>query len=164
MEPAKPGTDYGIIDTIMRMDGAGKDYLYMLGGGSLHPPTHETVDQKMHYIYQEGRTVYKFAVGQMAKVSVEILKKNGITSEDLRLFIPHQANKRIIDACASRLHLKPEQVMSNIDKYANTTAATIPIGLVEAVDDERIQQGDLILLSSFGAGFTWGSIVLKWGI
>jgi len=164
LQPAAEGADSGIVDTVLKLDGTGKDYLYMLGGGSKHPATHATVDKKMHYIYQEGRSVFKFAVSGMASISLEILKKNGLKGSDIALFVPHQANKRIIDACASRMHLREEQVLSNIDRYANTTAATIPIGLVDAIDANRIQKGDYVLLSSFGAGFTWGSVLLKWGI
>lgn len=164
LEPAGDNDPSGIIDSILGLDGSGKDFLYMLGGGSLNPATHETVDKKMHYLYQEGKPVFKFAVTRMASVSEEILKRNSINSKDLALFIPHQANKRIIDSCADKMALKPEQVLINIDKYGNTTCATIPMGLVEAYDDKRIKKGDYILMSAFGAGFTWGSVLLKWGL
>jgi 3-oxoacyl-[acyl-carrier-protein] synthase-3 len=156
--------DNGILDYIMKMDGKGKDYLYMAGGGSKNPATHETIDKKMHYIYQEGKTVFKFAASKMAEVSVDLLKRNSLKSEDVGLFIPHQANKRIIDACASRLKLKDEQVMINIDKYANTTAATIPLGIVDACDQGRLKKGDLLLMSAFGGGFTWGSVLMRWSL
>lgn len=162
LEPSN--NDDGIIDYIMRMDGSGKDYLYMAAGGSRNPASHKTVEGKMHYVYQEGRAVYKFAVSKMAEVGVEILERNFLKSDDIAIFIPHQANIRIIDACASRLNLRDEQVMINIDKYANTTAATIPLGLFDAMNDKRIKKNDIILLTSFGGGFTWGSMLLKWGM
>lgn len=164
LEPTELNDNSGIIDFILKMDGSGKDFLYMLGGGSLHPATAETVAKKMHYIYQEGKTVFKFAVKGMADISVELLERNGLTGKDIKLFIPHQANKRIIDASADRLKLTPEQVMINIDLYANTTAATIPLGLIEGFDQKRINRGDLILLAAFGAGFTWASLLIRWGI
>ena len=148
----------------MKLDGKGKDYLYMAGGGSKNPATHETIDKKMHYIYQEGKAVFKFAVSKMAEVSVDLLKRNSFKSEDVGLFIPHQANKRIIDACVSRLKLKDKQVMINIDKYANTTAATIPLGIVDAYDQGRLKKGDLLLMSAFGGGFTWGSVLMRWSL
>ncbi|MBL7067035.1 MAG: ketoacyl-ACP synthase III [Candidatus Marinimicrobia bacterium] len=156
--------DNGILDYIMKMDGKGKDYLYVAAGGSKNPATHETIDKKMHYIYQEGKTVFKFAVSKMAEVSVDLLKRNSFKSKDIEMFIPHQANKRIIDACVSRLKLKDEQVMINIDKYANTTAATIPLGIVDAYDQGRLKKGDLLLMSAFGGGFTWGSVLMKWSL
>jgi len=162
LEPARD--ESGILDFIMKMDGAGKEFLYMAGGGSLHPATHETVDKKLHYVYQEGKTVFKFAVKGMADVSVELLERQGLSGKDVKLFIPHQANKRIIDASVQRLKLTPEQVMINIDRYANTTAATIPLGLVEGYDAGRLAPGDLVLMAAFGAGFTWGSVLLRWGL
>jgi 3-oxoacyl-[acyl-carrier-protein] synthase-3 len=118
----------------------------------------------MHYIYQEGKSVFKFAVSKMAEVSVDLLKRNSLKGSDVGLFIPHQANKRIIDACVSRLKLKDEQVMINIDKYANTTAATIPLGIVDAYDQGRLKKDDLLLMSAFGGGFTWGSVLVKWSL
>ncbi|MCD6441294.1 MAG: ketoacyl-ACP synthase III [Candidatus Marinimicrobia bacterium] len=162
LEPAEE--DYGILDYILKLDGSGKDFLYMAGGGSRNPATHETVDKKMHYIYQEGKSVFKFAVIKMAEVSVDLLKRNSLKGSDVGLFIPHQANKRIIDACVSRLKLKDEQVMINIDKYANTTAATIPLGIVDAYDQGRLKKDDLLLMSAFGGGFTWGSVLVKWSL
>ncbi len=161
LEPAEEG-EKGIMDMILRSDGAGGKYLYMPGGGSMNPPSHETVDKKMHYVHQDGKTVFKFAVKGMADVSQEILARNGVDIKDLKLFVPHQANKRIIDACAEKLGVDQSVVLCNIERYANTTAATIPIGLYEAHQDKRIQKGDLIVLASFGAGFTWGSILLRW--
>ena len=160
----EPSEEYGIIDGIMRVDGGGGEFLKIPGGGSLHRTTHETVDKKMHYIQQEGRTVYKFAVKGMADVSYEVASRNNLTNDDIDLFIPHQANKRIIDAAAKRLGLPDEKVLINIDKYANTTAATIPIGIVEAVETKRLKKGDNLILASFGAGFTWGATYIKWGM
>jgi len=156
--------NYGVLDSNLNMDGMGQKYLYMKGGGSLNPATHETVDKKMHYIYQNGRPVFKYAVNSMVDAGKELIERNGVDSEDLSLFIPHQANKRIIDACANRLDLDDEQVMINIDKYGNTTAATIPLGIIDAYDDNRLQKDDLVLLTSFGGGFTWGATLLKWSL
>jgi 3-oxoacyl-[acyl-carrier-protein] synthase-3 len=160
----EPSTEYGVIDAIMRVDGGGGDYLKMPAGGSLHRTSHETVDKKMHYIQQDGRTVYKFAVKGMADVSYELATRNNLTNDDIDLFIPHQANKRIIDAAAKRLGLPDEKVLININKYANTTAGTIPIGIVEAVETDRLKKGDNLILASFGAGFTWGATYIKWGM
>ncbi len=160
----EPSTEYGVIDAIMRVDGGGGDYLKMPAGGSLHRTSHETVDKKMHYIQQDGRTVYKFAVKGMADVSYELATRNNLTNDDIDLFIPHQANKRIIDAAAKRLGLPDEKVLININKYANTTAATIPIGIEEAVETNRLKKGDNLILASFGAGFTWGATYIKWGM
>lgn len=156
--------DTGIIDYILKSDGSGQNFLYMKGGGSLHPPTHETVDKKMHYIFQDGRTVFKFAVTGMADITEEIVKKNNISSEEIKLFIPHQANLRIIDSAAKRLKLAPEQVMKNIVNYGNTTAATIPLGLSEAYHDGTLKKGDIVIFAAFGAGFTWGSMLVRWSI
>lgn len=156
--------DFGIIDYIARMDGGGKDLLYMAAGGSRNPASHETIDKKMHYIYQEGKSVFKLAVSKMADVSIELLERNSFNSADVGLFIPHQANKRIIDACVNRLKLKEEQVLINIDKYANTTAATIPLGIVDGYDQGRLKPGDLLLISAFGGGFTWGSMLMRWSM
>jgi 3-oxoacyl-[acyl-carrier-protein] synthase-3 len=154
----------GIRDCILRSDGSGGNSLHMLGGGSLHPATHETVDHKMHYIYQDGRTVFKFAVTRMADVSAEILEKNGLTGEDIKYFIPHQANLRIIDAAAKRMKLRDEQVVINIERYGNTTAATIPLALSEINQEGKLQIGDTIVMAAFGAGFTWGSLLLRWAM
>ncbi len=163
LEPA--GEDeVGLMDFVLRTDGSGGKFLYMPGGGSLNPPSHETVDKKMHVIHQEGRQVYKFAVTEMASASEEILRRNNLASEQLKLFVPHQANLRIISACAERLGLRDDQVIVNIDRYGNTTSATIPICLYEAARDGRIRKGDWIVLASFGAGFTWGSTLLRWEI
>ena len=153
----------GMIDFELYADGAAVECLHIKGGGSLHPPSHETVDQRMHYIRQEGRTVFRFAVEKMAEVSVSLLERNGLTGADLKLFVPHQANKRIIDAAAQRMDLPPEKVMMNIDRYANTTAATIPIALAEAADQGRLERGDLVLMTGVGGGLTWGSTLFRWG-
>jgi 3-oxoacyl-[acyl-carrier-protein] synthase III len=163
LEPAGDG-EVGIIDSILRADGSGGKHLYMPGGGCMNPPTHATVDQKMHVVHQDGKQVFRFAVRGMADVSKEILDRNGIAIDQLALYVPHQANKRIIDASVDKLGLDPSQVIINIDRYANTTAATIPLCLHEAVQEGRIRKGDLALLASFGAGFTWGSILLRWEI
>jgi len=132
----------------------------MKGGGSCYPATHETVDQKMHYIYQEGQVVFKHAVSNMADVSVEIMKRNNLSAEQLAWLVPHQANLRIIDATAKRMGLDPSKVMINIERYGNTTSATIPLCLWEW--EKKLKKGDDIILSAFGAGFTWGTIYLKW--
>ncbi len=156
--------DTGIMDYILKSDGSGQNFLYMRGGGSLHPATHETVDKKMHYMYQDGRAVFKFAVTGMADITEEIVKKNNISPEEIKLFIPHQANLRIIDAAAKRVKLSPEQVVKNIVNYGNTTAATIPLGLSEAYNDGTLKKGDIVIFAAFGAGFTWGSMLVRWSI
>jgi 3-oxoacyl-[acyl-carrier-protein] synthase-3 len=163
LEPSED-SEYGIIDFILRSDGSGQKYLYQLGGGSLNPASHETVDKKMHYIYQDGRAVFKFAVAGMADITEEIARKHLLNSDDIKLFIPHQANLRIIDAAARRIKLPPEKVMINIQKYGNTTAATIPMGLSEAYQDGQLSKGDNIIFAAFGAGFTWGSMLVRWAI
>ncbi len=160
----EPSEKYGVIDGIMRTDGGGGEFLKIPGGGSLHRTSHETVDKKMHYIQQDGKTVYKFAVKGMADVSYELASRNNLSNDDIDLFIPHQANKRIIDAAAKRLGIPNEKVLININKYANTTAGTIPIGIVEAVETNRLKKGDNLILASFGAGFTWGATYIKWGM
>ncbi len=161
VEPAEDG-ECGIIDFILRSDGGGGQFLYMPGGGSLNPASSETVQKKMHYVHQDGRNVFKFAVRGMVEISNEILAKHRLSAKDLRLYIPHQANLRIIKAAVEKMGLEESQVAINIDRYANTTAGTIPICLSEAVDSKTIQPRDLILIASFGAGFTWGSLLLRW--
>ena len=161
LEPAEDG-ECGIMDFILRSDGDGGHYLYMPAGGSLNPATAETVEKKMHYVHQDGKNVFKYAVRGMADISEEILKKHGLAASDLKLYIPHQANLRIIKAAVERMGLQDAQVAVNIDRYANTTAATIPICLSEAYECKQIKSKDLILLASFGAGFTWGSLLLRW--
>ena len=162
LERAK-NEDNGVIDSILRTDGSGSDYLKIPGGGSLHPASYETVDQHLHYIRQDGQVVFKYAIKGMADISEEILKKNNIDSNSISLYVPHQANKRIIDGAAQRCGFKDDQVYININKYGNTTAGTIPICLDEAKELGRIKDGDLILLAAFGAGFTWGSMLIRWG-
>ena len=152
----------GIVDSILHMDGSGGEYLIVPGGGSRMPATKKSVDDRAHYIKQDGKTVFKHAVKGMADVSEKILSRNNLTGDDISLFIPHQANKRIIDSAANRCGISEEKVLINIDRYGNTTAGTIPIAINEAINDRRIKDGDYVLLASFGAGFTWGSILLKW--
>ncbi len=160
LEPDETGA--GIQDFILNVDGSGGQYLCQPAGGSLHPASHETVDKKMHYVHQDGPRVLKFASSSMAAVSAELLERNGLSGDDIALLVPHQANKRIIDATARRMKLAPERVLVNIDRYANTTCGTIPIALSEAVEQERVKRGDYIVVSSAGAGYTWGSALLKW--
>ena len=162
LEPTESGA--GILDSILHMDGAGGSFLHVPGGGSRMPATIESVNSKQHYITQDGKKVFKFAVKGMADVSEKIMAQNNLTGDSISLFIPHQANKRIIDAAAKRLGLPDKKVLINIDKYANTTAATIPIGIVEAVETKRLKKGDNLILASFGAGFTWGATYIKWGM
>lgn len=154
----------GYQNSILGIDGSGKDKLYMQGGGSLNPASHKTIDNKMHYIYQDGKAVFKVAVKGMADVSYELMQKNNLTADDVAYLVPHQANKRIIDATGQRMGLPDEKVMVNIDKYGNTTAATIPLCLVEYYRDGKLKKGDNLILSAFGAGYTWGSSYLVWAI
>ena len=159
----EPGEDSeGIQDFIFQMDGAGGKYLSQPGGGSLHPASHETVDKKMHYVRQDGREVFRFATNSMASVSSALLERNGLTGEDIALFLPHQANKRIIDACVRKLNFPEDKVLIDIDRHANTTCGTIPIALSVAVEEGRLSRGDQVVLTSAGAGFTWGSALMKW--
>jgi 3-oxoacyl-[acyl-carrier-protein] synthase-3 len=162
LEPTEEDT--GIIDFNLRCDGSGGKYLHMPAGGSRIPPSHETVDQGMHYVHQDGRTVFKFAVRYMAESSLEILNKNGFSTEDLDLLVPHQANLRIIKSVADRLKLREDQVAVNIHRYSNTTAATIPISLYDYMKEGKLKKNDLVVLTSFGAGWTWGSTLLRWSI
>jgi 3-oxoacyl-[acyl-carrier-protein] synthase-3 len=155
---------YGLQDSILRIDGSGKEALYMEGGGSLNPPTHETVDKNMHVIFQDGKAVFKVAVKGMADVSYEIMQKNNLKAEDIAYLVPHQANLRIIDATAERMGISKEKVMRNIQKYGNTTAATIPSCLVEYYREGKLKKGDKLILAAFGAGFTWGSSYLVWAM
>ena len=155
-------SEKGIIDSILRIDGSGGDYLIMPGGGSRQPATVESVKARQHFLKQDGKTVYKFAVKGMADVSKDIITRNNLTGEDISLFIPHQANKRIIDATAARCGFTEDKVFINIGRYGNTTAGTIPLGLSEAVDERLLNDGDMLLLAAFGAGFTWGSMLIKW--
>lgn len=159
---ATEGSDGGIIDFTHDIDGSGGGHLYMPAGGSLHPPSHETVDKRMHYVHQEGQQVFKYAVRRMCEVSCSLLERNGFSHEDLALVVPHQANLRIIRAMQERLGVEDSKVMINIDRYGNTTAATIPLGLRDAVKEGRLKKGDLVLLVSVGAGYTTGGILMRW--
>jgi len=163
LEPSED-ENLGILDYIHHIDGSGANNIIVPGGGSLYPATHETVDKKIHFVHQEGRIVYKSAVRGMGNVTTEILEKNNLTADDVTLLVPHQANKRIIDATAKRVGLDPDKVAINIDKYGNTTSASIPLAMSEAYIDKRIKKGDYIVLSAFGAGYTWGSILLRWAL
>jgi 3-oxoacyl-[acyl-carrier-protein] synthase III len=158
LEPTEE--EFGIMDAILKTDGSGRKFLHMKAGGSARPASHETVDAKEHYIYQEGQSVFKFAVSNMADVAAEIMEKNNLKSEDIAWLVPHQANLRIIDATGRRMGLAPEKVMINIENYGNTTAATIPLCLWEY--ENKLRKGDILILAAFGGGFTWGSIYLKW--
>lgn len=157
----EPNTEnLGVMDFILHADGNGMEYLHMKAGGSLRPASHETVDNKMHYVHQEGQAVFKHAVYNMAEVSAKIMEKNNLTADDVTWLAAHQANKRIIDATSKRMGLNPEKVMMNIERYGNTTAGTIPLLLWDY--EKQLKKGDTIILSAFGGGFTWGSIYLKW--
>jgi len=163
LEPSDDDT-IGIIDHRLYCDGAGSRHVYMKGGGSLYPATHETVDNKMHYVFWNGRAVFKDAVIGMADVSEEIMRRNNLTGNDVDYLVPHQANLRIIDACRERMGLDPSKVMINIDRYGNTTAATIPLCLSEWWLDGKLKRGSTLILSSFGAGYTWGAVLVKWAL
>lgn len=158
LEPNTEGL--GIIDHIYHVDGTGREFLHQKAGGSLLPASHETVDNKMHFVFQEGKTVFKFAVTRMAEVSAKIMEKNNLASEDIAWLVPHQANKRIIDATADRMGLPEDKVMLNISRYGNTTNATLPLCLWDY--EKQLKKGDNLILSAFGGGFTWGALYLKW--
>lgn len=158
LEPNTEG--YGVQNEILQSDGVGRIHLHQKAGGSVKPASHETVDAREHFIYQEGQPVFKWAVSKMADVSTEIMKKNNLTSEDIKYLVPHQANMRIIQATAKRMGLEPEKVMINIQNYGNTTAGTLPLCIADYEKD--LKKGDNLILSTFGAGFTWGAIYLKW--
>ncbi|MBL0882085.1 MAG: ketoacyl-ACP synthase III [Chitinophagaceae bacterium] len=159
LEPSTDGT--GVLDSILRSDGSGRHYLHMKAGGSVKPATVETVMAKEHFAYQEGQAVFKFAVKGMADVSAELLERNGLTGDDIAWLVPHQANLRIIDATANRMGLPKDKVMINIQKYGNTTAATLPLCLWDW--EKQLKKGDNIVLAAFGGGFTWGATWVKWG-
>lgn len=150
----------GIMDHICQSDGFGKTHLHMKAGGSVKPPSYETIDAREHYVYQEGQAVFKFAVSNMADVSVDIMKRNNLSSDDIAFLVPHQANLRIIDAVGKRMGLDKKQIMINIQRYGNTTNATIPLCLSDY--ESQLKKGDNVILSAFGGGFTWGAIYLKW--
>jgi 3-oxoacyl-[acyl-carrier-protein] synthase-3 len=158
LEPNEEGN--GILDSITKTDGSGRQFLHQKAGGSVSPATHETVDRNEHVVYQEGKAVFKFAVTNMANAAADIMERNHVTSEDVTWLVPHQANKRIIDATAARMGVGPEKVMINIEKYGNTTNGTIPLCLWEW--ESQLKKGDTLILAAFGGGFTWGSIYLKW--
>jgi 3-oxoacyl-[acyl-carrier-protein] synthase-3 len=163
LEPTEEA-DIGVIDFLLHSDGTGSEYLHMKAGGSKYPATVETVANDWHYIYQDGKTVFKFAVQKMADVAEQVLLRNSYSGKDVKLLVPHQANQRIIDAVAKRLGLDSKKVLINIDRYGNTTAATIPLALSEAYHEGKVYKDDLIVLATFGAGFTWGSALIKWGL
>jgi 3-oxoacyl-[acyl-carrier-protein] synthase-3 len=156
------GDEDGILDFEHDVDGSGGQFLYMPAGGSLHPASHETVDKKMHFVHQEGPQVFKYAVRRMADLACHLLERNGFSSRDLTLVVPHQANLRIIRAMQERLGIHDSKVMVNIDRYGNTTAGTIPLGLRDAVQQNRLKKGDLVLLVAVGAGYTTGGVLLRW--
>jgi 3-oxoacyl-[acyl-carrier-protein] synthase-3 len=158
LEPARDGM--GILDTILKSDGSGEAFLHMKAGGSRRPASFETVSAREHYVYQEGSAVYKFAVKNMADVAVTIMARNHLKPEDIAFLVPHQANKRIIDATAEKMGIRPDRVMLNIHKYGNTTSGTIPLCLFDYKD--RLRRGDHLVLAAFGAGFTWGAVYLRW--
>jgi len=159
----EPTTEHlGVIDAILKADGSGENFLHMKAGGSRKPATLETIANREHFAYQEGTSVFKFAVTNMADVSAEVMERNGLKGDDIAWLVPHQANKRIIDATANRMGVGPEKVMMNIERYGNTTAATIPLCLWEY--ESQLKKGDNLILAAFGGGFTWGSIFLKWAL
>ena len=163
IEPCEEG-EVGLVDYWHEIDGSGATSLYMPAGGSALPASHDTVDKRQHYVHQDGQAVYKFAVRKMAEATEAVLARNGLTGQDLDCFIPHQANKRIIMSTAERLKMPEESVIINIDRFGNTTAATIPLAMNTAVEDGRLKKGDLVLLASVGAGFTVGATLLRWEI
>jgi 3-oxoacyl-[acyl-carrier-protein] synthase-3 len=158
LEPNHEGL--GVIDSILHSDGSGRQFLYQPAGGSAMPASHETIDQRLHFVKQEGKQVFKFAVTNMAEVSAQIMENNNLTSDDVDWLVPHQANLRIIDATASRMGLSPDKVMINIEKYGNTTSGTLPLCLADW--EPKLKKGDNVILSAFGGGFTWGAIYIKW--
>ncbi|MCB0326096.1 MAG: ketoacyl-ACP synthase III [Bdellovibrionales bacterium] len=162
LQPEPEASSLGILDHLCHIDGKGGEFLYMPGGGSLYGTSSDTLSKNMHVVHQEGKQVFKHAVTEMARVSEEILEKNNLSSEDIDYFIPHQANLRIIESCQKKLKLKDDQVIVNIKDFANTTSATIPTCMSQAVDDKKIKKGDLVLIASFGAGFTWGASLIRW--
>lgn len=160
LEPDTEGN--GILDSIIKSDGAGFPYLNQKAGGSRYPPTHETIDNRLHYVYQDGAQVFKFAVTNMADIAADIMERNGLNSNNVAWLVPHQANRRIIEATANRMGVGMDKVMMNIHKYGNTTAATIPLCLWDY--ESQLKKGDNLILAAFGGGFTWGAMYLKWGI
>jgi 3-oxoacyl-[acyl-carrier-protein] synthase-3 len=161
LEPAENDSE-GLIDFIHEVDGSGGQFLYMPGGGSLHPTSKETIEKKMHYVHQDGQQVFKFAVRKQTELCLRLLERNGLKGSDIDVFIPHQANLRIINATAERLGLRPESVIVNIDRYGNTTAGTIPLAMSTAIEEGKLKKRSLVLLASVGAGFTIGATLLRW--
>jgi 3-oxoacyl-[acyl-carrier-protein] synthase-3 len=161
LEPSED-SDVGVLDHVAQIEGIGGQYLFMPGGGSLNPVSHETVDKKMHYIHQDGKNVFRYAVKKMAEMTERILQKNELTGKDIDCFIAHQANRRIIMATAERLGMPTEKVVINIDRYGNTTAGTIPIAMQTAIDEGKLKKGDRLLIAAVGAGFTSGATLLRW--
>ena len=161
LEPAAEG-EAGIIDHVAQIEGIGGQFLYMPGGGSLNPASHETVDKKMHYIHQDGKNVFKYAVKKMAEMTERVLEKNGLAGKDVDCFIAHQANRRIITATAERLGMPLDKVIINIENYGNTTAGTIPLAMQTALDEKKLKKGDLVLIAAVGAGFTSGATLVRW--
>ena len=159
----EPSEEYGIIDSELRIDGKGGEFLKMPAGGSIKPASAETINKRLHYVHQDGKIVFKQAINKMVNISQLVAKRNNLSNDDIDLFIPHQANKRIIDSTARKLGLKKNQVMINIDRYANTTSATLPICIAEASEKELLNKDDNIILTTFGAGFSWGAMYIKWG-
>ena len=158
LEPTEE--EFGIMDFVHKSDGNGEPYLHMKSGGSRRPPSHATIDAREHFVYQEGPTVFKFAVSNMADGAAKILERNNITGDDVAWLVPHQANKRIIDATARRMGLDDNKVMMNIERYGNTTSATLPLCLYDY--EKQLKKGDKLVFASFGGGFTWGAIYLTW--
>jgi 3-oxoacyl-[acyl-carrier-protein] synthase-3 len=161
LEPSED-EEFGILDYLHEVDGSGGEFLYMPAGGSLHPASHETVDKKMHYVHQEGQPVFKYAVRKMGEISRGVLQRNGYNSDDIDLFIAHQANLRIINAAADKLGLDESKVVKNIHKFGNTTGATIPLAIGDAIDDGRLKKGKLVVFAAVGAGYTVGSVLARW--
>lgn len=163
LEPC-PEPGFGLLDFILHMDGAGGEFLCLKGGGSRRPASHETVDNREHFVFQDGRQVFKASVSEMSRVAVEILERNSLTGKDITYFVPHQANNRIIEATSKRADVEDGKVIVNIDKYGNTVSASIPLALYEAVRERNNgpKKGDYLLIAAFGAGFTWGSALLRW--
>jgi len=164
LEPAAEDEEYGIIDFVHQIEGFGGQFLYMPGGGSLNPASHKTVDEKMHYVHQDGQQVFKYAVKKMSEMTERVLHNNGLKGEDVDCFIAHQANKRIICATADRLKMAPDKVIINIERYGNTTAGTIPLAMTTAIDEKKLKKGDNLLLAAVGAGFTSGATLIRWAI
>lgn len=161
LEPAQDDSE-GLIDFIHEVDGSGGNYLYMPGGGSLHPASKDTVAKKMHYVHQDGQQVFKFAVRKQTELCQKLLERNGLKGEDIDVFVPHQANLRIINATADRLGLRPGTVVVNIDRFGNTTAGTIPLAMNTAIEEGKLKKGSLVLMASVGAGFTIGAALMRW--